>query len=133
MNRRVTAEGSLMCCYTDAGRLPDSMSGLDGFGQKEEDHYQNQVDREELYAFEPVRLAVVGDLSGDQDRYEYGEDFGGREHQVHGARSDEVAQDDEHGRDEERDLQAAADGYAERELHLVLHRHHDRGTVFGSV
>ena len=47
--------------------------------------------------------------------------------------AEQVADEDEHGGDEERDLQAGADGDAQAEVHLVLVRDLDRDQVLGDV
>ena len=47
--------------------------------------------------------------------------------------ADPVREQHQHGRHEQRDLKARADGDVERQIHLVLDRHEHRGRVLGGV
>ena len=92
--------------------------------QKEKEDPENQIDREKLDAFDPVRLAVFADLKQDVDRGHNRQNFRHREFQVHRS-PEKIGEKNHHGRDEKCDLQTGADRDANSQIHLVFHRHED--------
>src|SRR5438093_5100466 len=100
--------------------------------QIEKENPENHVDREKLYAFDPVRLAVFADLKQDVDGGHNRQNFRHREFQVHRP-PEKIGEKNQYGRDEKRDLQTGADRDADAQVHLVFHRHEDGGGVLGRV
>ena len=62
-----------------------------------------------------------------------GDELEGREEQIHRLRRDEVAEEDQHRRDEQRDLRRRSDGDGDGRVHLVVGRQHHRREVLGGV
>jgi hypothetical protein len=100
--------------------------------QIKEENPQNHIDREKLDPFDPVRLAVSADLKQDVNRGHDGDYFRHREFEVHRS-AEKIGEKNQQGRDEKRDLQTGSDRDADRQVHLVFHRHDDGGRVLGRV
>ncbi len=100
--------------------------------QEKKHNSENHIHREKLDAFDPVRLTVFADLKQDVDRGHNRQNFRHREFQVHRP-PEKIGQKNQHGRDEKRDLQAGANRNANRQVHLVFHRHENSGRVLGRV
>jgi hypothetical protein len=77
---------------------------LAGRRQPVERQREDRVDGEQLYPLHPVRLAVLRDDRHDPHADPDGHDLQRREAQVHRLGSDQVAQEDEHRRHEQGDL-----------------------------
>src|SRR4051812_18442500 len=67
--------------------------------QKEKEDPQNQVDREKLDAFDPVRLTVFAYLKQDVNRSDNRQNFRHREFQIHRPPKN-IGQKNHHRRDE---------------------------------
>lgn len=100
--------------------------------QIEKENPENNIDREKLDPFDPIRLAVLADLKQNVDRGHDRQNFRHREFQVHRP-PEKIREKNQHGRDEKRDLQTGADRYANAQVHLVFHGHDDGGRVLGRV
>ncbi|KAB8337329.1 hypothetical protein FH972_021628 [Carpinus fangiana] len=83
-------------------------------------------------ALEVIALSILDQVVDDQDRQEEDDRLKALEVQGHGL-ADDPAEDDEEGCHEERNLHGAADGNAERQVHLVLVRDDDGSDVLGCV
>jgi hypothetical protein len=76
--------------------------------QEVEEDGEDDIDGEELDAFQPVSLSVAADLGDDDDGNNDRDDFGDREFEVHWV-AKKVRDKDENWRDKEGDLQTGAD------------------------
>ena len=109
-----------------------SRPATSGSRQEVEGDPEDQVDGDQLDAFEPVGFPVGRDEREDRHRDRNRDHLEGREAQVHGL-AHEVTREDQDRRDEERNLDARTDRDVHREIHLVLHGDEDRGAVLGRV
>ncbi len=100
--------------------------------QEIEKYAKNEIDTEELEAFEPVGFAVHGHESDHAHGKNDGGDFQGMKHQGHG-RIRELRGQDKQRRYKKRNLDAAAHRDVEGEVHVLSSRHHDRRGVFGCI
>mmetsp|Transcript_12160 Transcript_12160/g.25700 ORF Transcript_12160/g.25700 Transcript_12160/m.25700 type:complete len:225 (-) Transcript_12160:282-956(-) len=99
---------------------------------KEESRGEHDVRGAEDESLEPIALPVGHD-GGGADHGE-GEHARLERREVEGERRvDRPRRRDAEGDGEQRDLRRRADGNADGELHLVLHREDDRGGVLGGV
>src|SRR4029079_18377290 len=64
----------------------------------EEVDREHEVDAEQLHALVPRRLALGGDVVGDQDREQDPAELEAVEHERHRMRPQDEAREDEHGR-----------------------------------
>src|SRR5215472_4273408 len=90
--------------------------------QIEKQNAQNQIDRKQLHSLEPIRFAVAVDLKDQLHGDNHGDDLRERELKIHRS-AEEVREEDEHGCDEECDLQTRSYGNPKAKTHLVFHRH----------
>src|SRR6478735_3529807 len=90
--------------------------------QEVERHGENHVDREHHHAGEPGRPSAAGDEGGGERRHEHHDHGTGPKLEIHRRRPDEVAEQHQQRRDEERDLRRAAEGDAHAEVEAVLAR-----------
>ena len=93
---------------------------------------RGQVAHETQNALQVIRLPVLNKQRNHQGRQEERHRLKCLEMQRH-VTSHDPAEHDQERRDEEGDLQTAADGNTDREVHLVLVRDHNRRHVFGGV
>src|SRR5262249_16972498 len=122
-----------------AGRVPRRCSGCGGRRNEEERDAEDQVERQEEDALEPVGASV----HHEHDHREHGEHDGDhlkrREDEIEvdrlgePERDQQGAREHEHGGHEERDLETALIGDGHRGLHVVGVRQLDRGGVLGGV
>src|SRR3954447_20932881 len=100
--------------------------------REEERECGDCVEAAEHGAFEPVRLAVQGDESRDDDRRAQRAELQGAEDQVQGM-TEQGAEEDEYGGYEKGDLQRGTQRDGHRELHVVLVGDLDAHDVLGDV
>ena len=93
---------------------------------------EDQVEREQLEPFEPVALAVDATSVTVPTDNPMAAISNGVEHERHRP-PEERRDEDEHRRDHQRDLRAAADGDFERQRHLIVRRGRNRAVVLGGV
>src|SRR5215211_3497184 len=93
---------------------------------------EDEVERDQLRAFEPVRFAVHRDQDGDEDRGDEGGELEGIEDEGHRLVHENAGKDEDR-RHEEGDLETRADGNAETEVHLVSDGDLDGDEVLGDV
>src|SRR4029453_9595424 len=109
-------------------RGPVAVSGHEVEGQRE-----HGVHGQQLEALEPGRLALLGDLVGDDDGQEDGPDLEAVEHQRHRERPDHERRQDQHRGHEQGDLGRGTDGDVDRQVHLVAQGEVDGDPVLGGV
>lgn len=88
-----------------AVRFRGAGRGRVNVGQEKEQDAQNDVNRQKLRAFEPVRFAVARDLCGDANGHNKSRDFGDRKFQVHRA-PERIGSEQQNRRHKQRDLNA---------------------------
>ena len=100
--------------------------------QIEKQNRQNEIEREKLHSFDPVRFAVTADLKENVNGHDDGDDFRHCKFQIHRATKG-VGEENQNRSDEQSDLQTRADGDPDAEIHFVFQRDSDGGRVFGRV